>query len=69
MQSCYDNIMIVSVVRILLVTSDPGISNYIFRQSLMPLGYHVYHVEKSSEVLRVTLQKNPDFNYRQYQFA
>jgi len=52
--------MSVSLERILLVTSDPVISNFIIRQSLMPLGYQVYHVERSSEAIRVAKQKNPD---------
>ena len=60
MQSCYDNIMSVSLERILLVTSGPVISIYIFRQSVMRLGYQVYHVEKSSGAYRVAVQNNPD---------
>jgi DNA-binding NtrC family response regulator len=53
--------MSVSLECILLVTSGPVISVYIFRQSLMRLGYQVFHVEKSSGAHRVAIQNNPDF--------
>jgi len=52
--------MSVSLEHILLVTSSPVISILIFRQSLMRLGYQVYHVEKSSVAYRVPVQNNPD---------
>ena len=52
--------MSVSLERILLITSDHDISNIIIRQSLMPFGYQVNHVERSSEAIRAAIQNDPD---------
>ena len=52
--------MVNSGERIVVVESDPEISDLISRQALQPLGYHVAVVTSAAAVLQQTLQTPPD---------
>jgi DNA-binding response OmpR family regulator len=52
--------MVNSGERIVVVESDPDISDLISRQALQPLGYQVTVVTSASALLRQTLQTPPD---------
>ena len=52
--------MVNSGERIVVVESDPEISDLISRQALQPLGYQVTIVKSASAILQQALQTPPD---------
>lgn len=52
--------MALSQERILLVESDPDVSDFISRQALRPLGYHVRVVGDATTAIQEAMQTSPD---------
>ena len=59
-QPCYHNGMSTAQERILIVESDPDISDLIARQVLKPFGYHIKVVEGATQAIQESALFSPD---------